>query len=172
MFPRASIKPPKDTIADVQKTMSQYPTLTNTAIKRNGGKVLRAWEEALQEEPPPASRYYPLRTRSRKQLRKIHALRRERGGGAYQRTHQLVRAWKVRMDTQKDYGTVTAQNRNPAAQFVYGTDSDPRQPMFDPAKGGIPWLNPDAVNAKFAAQFGDVLEATVTTIANPTFKAR
>lgn len=167
MFPRATFTPPKDTIADISKAMSQYPTLLNVAIKRNGGKVLRAWEEALQDEPPPASRFTPLRYKSAKQRRKVHAIRRERGGGAYQRTHALTKAWKVRMDTQKNYGTVTAQNRNPAAPFVYGTENVLRQPMFDVAKGGVPWLDPDVVNRKFAAQFGDVLEATVFTISDP-----
>lgn len=172
MFPRATFVPPKETIADIQKQMSLTSTLLARAITRNGNKVLRAWEDALQVEPPSAPRYYPLKYKSATQRRKVHALRRERGGGAYVRDHSLIKAWKVRAESTDKGGSVTAQNKNPAARFVYGTDNDPRQPMFDPAVGGIPWLDPAAVNAKFAAQYADMLEATFITIADPTFKAR
>lgn len=157
---RASYKPPTEVYADIQNAIRTSPTLMQSAVKRNGGKVLRAWEDALQVEPPAASNFYPLRYKSAKQRRKVHALRRERGGGAYVRTHALVKAWKVKADIRKDGGAVNVTNKNPAQQFVYGDADTLRQPMFDPARGGIPWLNPDAVNAKFALQYGDMLEAT------------
>lgn len=144
----------------------QSPKLLATAMKRNMKRLESRWEQALSVEPAEAPNYYPLRYKSRKQLRKVHALRRERGGGAYQRTHRLSKSWDVDVKADENGGVVAAKNPDPKAGLVYGTENDPRQPMFNPLLGGVPWLDPDDVNAQFTQEANEVLEQTWFTIAD------
>lgn len=148
-------------IQNQNKLIVQSPKLLATAMKRNTSRLKARWKEALSVEPAPAANYYPFRYKSAKQRRFVHAKRRERGGGAYVRTHKLSKAWKVEIDANENGGAVVVQNRNPAAAFVYG---EFRQPMFNPSQGGVPWLDAEEVNRKFMLEATQVLEQTWFTI--------
>lgn len=71
------------------------------------------------------------------------------------------------MKADANGGAVVAQNSDPKSGLVYGTEDDPRQPMFNPLLGGVPWLDPNDVNARFAVEATEVLEQTWFTIADP-----
>ncbi len=148
-------------IQNQNKLIVQSPKLLATAMKRNTSRLKSRWKEALSAEPPSAQNFYPFRYKSAKQRRKVHAMRRERGGGAYVRTHKLSKAWKVEIVADEKGGGVVVENKNPAAVFVYG---EFRQPMFDAAQGGVPWLDPEEVNRKFMLEATQVLEQTWFTI--------
>lgn len=163
MFARPVFKLDLPAIQNQNKLVIQSPKLLATAMKRNTSRLKSRWKAALSVEPAAASNFYPFRYKSAKQRRKVHAMRRERGGGAYVRTHKLSKAWAVDIHADEKGGTVSVDNKNPAAPFVYGAFL---QPMFDATQGGVPWLDPDEVNRKFMLEATQVLEQTWFTIAD------
>lgn len=164
---RVNISTPAVDIDDIERDLRGSPALLATALKRASTRLASRWKEALQVEPPPAQRYYPMRYKSERQRRKVHAIRRERGGGAYDRTHELVRRWNVTAEADKTGGFVTVRNTAPEAIFVYGDVDTPRQPMFDAALGGVPWLDPQEVNRAFAVQFDEIIQQVYVTVFDP-----
>ncbi len=147
---------------DQQNTrIVQSPKLLSTAMKRNTSRLKSRWVAAKRVEPAAASNSYPLKYKSRKQQRLIHAKRKERGGGAYARTHALSKSAFVDLKADQNGGSVTTGYRSPIAQFVLGQY---RQPMFNPQVGGIPWQNPAETDAKFVAETQVVLRETWKTI--------
>lgn len=166
MFAKPVLKIDLPAINKQNALIVQSPKLMATAMKRNIKRLETRWEQALGVEPPDAANFYSLKYKSRKQLRKVHALRNERGGGPYQRTHRLSKSWDVDVKADASGGVVAVTNTAPQAGLVYGTDEDPRQPMFNPLLGGVPWLDPNDVNAQFAVEGVEVIEQTWFTIAD------
>jgi hypothetical protein len=164
MFARPKFTTAIPAIEQQNTRIIQSPKLMTTAMKRNTSRLRTRWKTALSVEPAPAPNYYPLRYRSARQRRKVHAMRKERGGGAYTRTHALSKGWKVDLQADENGGNVTVTNRAPEAAFVIG---EFRQPMFDARVGGIPWLDPNEVNRKFAIETQVVIAETWKTIADP-----
>ena len=138
-------------------------------MKRNMKRVEKRWRIALMEEPPDAQQYAPFKYKSDKQRRLVHAKRRERGGGAYVRTHDLRDSARVKIDADDKGGTVQAGYLSPDARWVTGED---KQPMFDASQGGVPWLDEAAVNARFLLETTNVLEETFITVSDPTAGVR
>lgn len=141
----------------------QSPKLLATAMKRNTGRLRTRWVAAKRVEPPPAQQYAPFRYKSAKQRRLVHAKRRERGGGAYPRTHELSKSAFVDLNVNENGGTVVTGYKSPIAGFVL---SEFRQPMFDPRQGGVPWQDPRETDGKFVQETQVVIEQTWFTIAD------
>lgn len=157
-------QPPTTVIEAYNQQMIDTPVLLTTAMKRNTSRLLARWSAALSVEPPEAPNYYPLPYKSAKQRRKVHALRRARGGGAYQRTHKLARGWKGKITPIENGGEMVMSNPAPTTVFVYGLLDTPRQPMFVK----IPWLDPFEVSYPFMDEAENVLIETLNTVSSPT----
>lgn len=139
------------------------PAVFATGLKRNTSRLVSRWVAAKRIEPAPAPNYYPLRYKSDKQRRKVHALRRERGGGAYVRTHELSQSAFVDLKADENGGSVTTGYRSLMAAFVL---TEYRQPMFDPRAGGIPWQDPAVTDAAFVQEAVVVIGETWKTAAD------
>lgn len=161
MFARPAITTAIPAIERQSTQIVQSPKLLATAMKRNTGRLRTRWVAAKRVEPAAAANYTPLRYKSAKQRRKVHALRRERGGGAYQRTHELSRSAFVELQADENGGSVTTGYKSPIAGFVL---SEFRQPMYNPALGGIPWQDPAETDTKFVLETQVVLSETWKTI--------
>ena len=112
----------KDAIKTVQRIGEQ---VSKTEFERNLLTKLRN---------EPGRPRYPLKWRSKKQLRFVMAkLRRERNI-PYQRTGKLKRGWNVTTEKTPDGLIVSVENSTPYARFVTGalpvTSRSIRQPMF------------------------------------------
>lgn len=161
-------QPPTAIIEAYNEQIRDTPALLTTAYKRNTHRLIGRWITALRIEPPTAENYYPLPYKSARQRRKVHALRRERGGGAYQRTHALSQGWKGTVDPIEGGGELRVVNNKPTTVFVYGSLDTPRQPMFVK----IPWLDPFEVSYPFMDEAENVLIETLDTISSPTAGVR
>lgn len=161
MFSRPVIIPPIQAFEAQQKQIIQSPKLYTTALKRNTSRLKSRWVAALRVEPAAASNFTPLRYKTPRQRRKVHAMRRERGGGAYVRTHELSKSAYVELKATEAGGSAVAGYKSLKAPFVLG---DFRQPMFNPSLGGVPWLDVDEVNQRFAVEAVVVIESTWFTV--------
>lgn len=149
-----------ETLEADAKFIHESPKLMATAMRRNVSRLKSRMLKVRRAEPPPASAAYPLRYKSAKQRRKVHALRRERGGGSYVRTHELVNDWDMTVTIDGNGGSINIFNDNPVAHFVY----DPfRQPMFDK----IGWLDAVAQDDKDEIELQRVVDETWLTINDP-----
>lgn len=123
------------------KQIVQSPKVMETLMKRSGSRLGSRILKVLKVEPRPAP---PGITRymTPKQRRFVHAQRRERGGAAYQRTHELINAWDVKVRLSMDGGEIVAVNTSPTSEFVYGV----RRQRFIEVIG---WLDPVPALAPF-----------------------
>lgn len=141
----------------------QSPKLLATAMKRNTSRLKSRWVAAKRVEPPAAQQFAPFRYKSAKQRRLVHAKRRERGGGAYVRTHKLSRSAFVDINVSENGGNVITGYKSPIAEFVL---TEYRQPIFDPRFGGVPWQNPAETDAKYVQETIVILRETWFTVAD------
>ncbi len=142
--------------------LSEYPTQLSRAYRRNTSRLRTRWLAALRVEPPPAGNFYPLRWRSAKERRFVIAELRREGNLPYQRTHELIRGWRVVIeDFDRGSGALSAYNTSYKAISVYGDYDTPRHPMF--GDGGIPWLDPAEVHFQYASEAEAVLAGTILT---------
>lgn len=161
-------EPPSAAIAAFNANIDRYPTLLTTAYKRATSRLLSRWLAALRVEPPSAQNFYPIHWKTAKQRRAFFATDGFGQGIPTQRTHELVNAWKGRVDSFENGGDLVVENRSPIAQFPYGTLDTPRQPMFEASLGGIPWLDPLETSAPFMDEAEIVLLSTLDTVLSPT----
>lgn len=145
------------------KRILRSPAVFATGMKRNTSRLKSRWVAAKRVEPPAAQQFAPFRYKSTKQRRLVHAKRRERGGGAYVRTHELSRSAFVDINVNENGGNVITGYKSPIAQFVL---TKYRQPMFDPRFGGVPWQNPTETDAKFVQETMVVIRETWKTAAD------
>ncbi len=123
---KASVKADEDIVeANIEATNNAFPIM-KTLTKRRFAKVKRKALAALKAEPPlwPASK--PRRWKSERQRRYVIAMLREEDNLPYQRTHDLANAWKLDLTATDDGVVMTAENDDPAVNFVQG---DWAQPM-------------------------------------------
>jgi len=163
------IVPPSAVLAQIQTAMQSAPRLMTTAYKRNMSRLASRWKQALSAEPPPAQQYYPIHWKTAKQRRAFFATDGFGRGIPSARTHELAKAWKVEVLSADAGGSIIVSNKNPAASYVYGDEINglPRQPMFDASLGGIPWLDADEVNFRYADEATLVLQETWLTVSDP-----
>lgn len=160
----AKIIPASKLITDINAETQRQPKLMATAMKRAGSRMRTRWLKRLRVEPraaPPGITRYM----TPKQRRKVHALRRERGGGSYERSHDLINDWDVRVDAAEKGGAITVDNPNPVAEFVYGVR---RQPFIEV----IGWLDPVPMLDEFWQEANTVIEETFFTISDPVAGVR
>lgn len=161
-------EPPTAAIAAFNDNIDKFPTLLTVAYKRATSRLLSRWLAALRVEPPSAQNFYPIHWKTAKQRRAFFATNGFGQGIPTARTHGLVEAWKGSVDSFEDGGALVVENRSPTALFVYGTFDTERQPMFEPAFGGVPWLDPLTVSEPFMDEAEVVLLSTVETVISPT----
>ena len=159
----AEFVPATAQIEAYHQNLRQYPTQLTRAYKRNSSRLRSRWLAALQVEPLDASRFYVLPWKSRKQVKAFFASEGFGGGIPTERSHGLIRAWRVLFQTVEQGGSIAAYNTAAAAVFVYGDWTTERQPMFNPAYGGISWLDPAEVHFQFASEAEAVLAGTILT---------
>ena len=161
-------QPPTDLIAEFNANIDKFPALLTRAYKRNTSRLLSRWIAALSIEPPPAYFYYPLTWKSEKQRKAFFATDGFGRGIGAERTHTLSHSWKKKIETLDNGGSMTVYNSSPTGLFVYGTFDVERQPMFQAAQGGVPWIDPFEVSSPFFDEAIAVLDATIETIISPT----
>ena len=159
----AEFVPATAQIEAYHQNLRQYPTQLDRAIKRNTSRVRSRWLAALQVEPPPAKLFYPIQWKTPKQRAAFFATNGFGAGIPTQRSHGLIRAWRVLFQTMDKGGSIVAYNVAETAVFVYGDWVTERQPMFNPAYGGISWLDPAEVHFQFASEAEAVLAGTILT---------
>lgn len=114
---------PTDVLDAMNDRLIQSPTLMARGFRRAMLPIGRRAVDKLSAEP--GAPQYPLRVTSRKQLRKIQAMRRERGGGAYPRTHGISDGWQYDVEPLADGGTFSVFNNVPGVEFVQGDFAQP-----------------------------------------------
>lgn len=121
------------TANDVLDELNERAKSAPSRVSRAFAFELRRLEPELlakvSTEPPPASNFYPLRWKSEKQRRFVMAKLRREGNLPYQRTHRLIKSWRVvfKPNTGDVVGEITLENIDPKARWVVGDDA---QPMF------------------------------------------
>ena len=163
MFTGAEFVPASTQIAAFNEGVARYPTQLERAYKRNTSRLRTRWLAALQVEPPAAKNFYVLPWKTAKQRAAFFASDGFGGGIPSTRTHGLIKAMHVLFEPIQNGGSIRAYNDSPKAIFVYGDFDTPRQPMFDAAAGGIPWLDMNEVNFRFASEAEEVLAQTILT---------
>lgn len=157
-------QPPTTVIEAYNQQILDTPKLLTTAYTRNTSRLRSRWIAALRVEPPPASNFYPVRWKTRKQQRAFFATNGFGRGIPTVRMHQLSRGWKGSITPFENGGEIAIYNTTPSAVFVYGSLDTPRQPMFVK----IPWLDPFEVSYPFMDEAENVLIETLNTVSSPT----
>jgi hypothetical protein len=141
------------------KQIVSSPKVMETLMKRSGSRlksrILKVLKVEPRDAPPGITAYMTPRQR-----RKVHALRRERGGGVYQRTHELINAWDVKVRLSADGGSIDAVNTSPTSEFVYGV----RRQRFIEVIG---WLDPVQTLVPFEQEAAEIVEANWHTASDP-----
>jgi len=158
----AEFVPATAQIEAYHQNLRQYPTQLTRAYKRNSSRLRSRWLAALQVEPPPAKLFYPIQWKTPKQRAAFFATNGFGAGIPTQRTHKLIQAWRVLFQAIEQGGSIVAYNVAETAVFVYGDFDTHRQPMFAPGSG-VPWLDADEVNFRFASEAEAVLAGTILT---------
>lgn len=152
---------PTDIIDAINQQIADSPGLMQTAFNRASSRLRSRWRDALRVEPPSAQNFYPIHWQSAKQRRAFFATNGFGGGIPHIRTHDLSKGWQVDITDLGAGGEINVYNESDAADYVYG---DQRQLMFDGSTGGIPWLEPDLINAQYLEEAEEVLIQTWFTV--------
>lgn len=155
----AKIIPPTEQINRINDAYRQQPKLTATAMKRAGRGLKKRWLPKFKVEPRPAPRGI-TKFMTPPQRRLVHAKRRARGGGAYERTHELVNAWDITVEASDKGGAIILENDSSKAGFFYGVQ---RQRWIEV----IGWLDPIPLMEAFEKEVIEVTDETLLTVTDP-----
>lgn len=121
---RAEARTDNDILDAIADTAKQSPKLMRTAFSRNVRRLASRYLKQLKTEPPKWRG--KRRWKSDKQRKAYFATDGFGAGIPYQRTHRLVKAWKVVYQARDPYnGVVAFENDSPSARFVQGDDAQP-----------------------------------------------
>lgn len=149
----------RDVIAEQNQTHIQSPKVMQTLMKRSGTRISSRALKLLKVEPrkpPPGITAYM----TPRQRRFVHAKRRERGGGEYERTHELINAWDVKVTLTENGGEIVATNSSSVGEFAYGV----RRQRFMEVIG---WLDPVPTLAPIVKEAQDVVVENWYTATDP-----
>lgn len=146
-------------LAEQKRQIVSSPKVMETLMKRSGSRlrsrILKVLKVEPRDAPPGITRYM-----TPKQRRLVHAKRRERGGGAYQRTHELRDAWDVKVNLSADGGEIVATNSSPVAPYAFGVF---RQRFLEV----IGWLDPVPTLAPFVQEAQEIVTENWHTASDP-----
>jgi len=95
-------------------------TMVNATVNRVGDRLLARFRQE------PGGVVYPIQWKSAKQRKAFFASNGFGHGIPYQRTHELVKAWKLVVVYQPNRLTeIALENDDPARKFVTGPDQQP-----------------------------------------------
>lgn len=151
----ASLSIDNDIIAAITSNLVKLPTLMETAVKRQEGRIKSRLLKQLRTEPGPVK--YPIQWSSDKQRKAYFATNGFGNGIPYKRTGKLVKAWRVEFVKSSDGLTLVAENPVKSAKYVIG---DAQQPFH--ANTG--WYRADNVIAAETVRAQEVLIQTWYTV--------
>lgn len=146
-------------LAEQRQQIVQSPAVMATLMKRSSTRIKSRANKLLKVEPRDAPAGITAYMTPR-QRRKVHALRNERGGGPYRRTHELRDAWDVKVTLSAEGGEIVATNSSPVAVFAYG---ERRQRFLEV----IGWLDPVPTLAPLVQDAQEIVEANWYTATDP-----
>lgn len=144
-----------DILDAIAETARQSPRRMQTAYHRATVRLRKRLLDALQAEPGAPS--YPIRWKSQRQKRAVLRKLRLAGNLPYQRSHALVKQWKVALLSDGTGGILEATNASPYVDWVQGDFTQP----FHLDTG---WPQAGALLSKYRVEAEEVLIQTWFTI--------
>lgn len=141
----AELTPPLAQLEAMTVRTAQSPAIMATLHKRSMTRLGQRAVTVLKVEPAARDTTGIARLMTPRQRRKVHAMRRERGGGDYSRTHGISLGWKYKVNALPAGGEVVVYNEAQGVGWVEGWDQQP----FLAALG---WLYAPPVLAEFSAE--------------------
>lgn len=102
----------------------------------------------------PGSPKYPLHWKNRRQKRKVLMLLREQGNLPYTRTHELIRQWTVKMQSNLVGGRLEIENDSPVVRYVQGEWQQP----FHKDTG---WPNETLISVRYTFEATRLLDSVI-----------
>ena len=108
-----------EALTGIQLVASVLSQATTRRIKKDVvGFVRHETDKRLEREPGPV--VHPVEWESTRQMRAYFATDGFGAGIPYVRSHGLVNAWSVVVDYTNTLSSITVENLNPVATYVYG----------------------------------------------------